>query len=269
MARHFTGEFTQLRTVEISGRATVVRRYWTQDINSLNSHFGTEDDLKALSLALHNRSMYLMVDVVVNHMVSSSDPPDYSSFAPFSDQSQFHDECFISDWNNQTEVEQCWLGDTNVPLADLNTEDDEVVKALNAWIHDLAHEYRIDGVRIDTVKHIRRDFWPDFAASAGVFTLGEISQNDTSYVAPYTGKLSVLSIHCGGDSSIASRRGHRQCARLSHLVHFGDRVPELCRKPHGTRGERVGGSGVLQEWGDDDGLVLGESRPAALPIAHE
>ncbi|KAI0691609.1 alpha-amylase [Earliella scabrosa] len=160
--------------------------YWTQDINSLNSHFGTEDDLKALSSALHNRSMYLMVDVVVNHMVSSSDPPDYSSFAPFSDQSQFHDECFISDWNNQTEIEQCWLGDTNVPLADLNTEDDEVVKALNAWIHDLVHEYRIDGVRIDTVKHIRRDFWPEFAASAGVFTLGEISQNDTSYVAPYT-----------------------------------------------------------------------------------
>ena len=43
----------------------MLRRYWTQDIHSLNSHFGTEDDLKALSSALHNRSMYLMVDVVV------------------------------------------------------------------------------------------------------------------------------------------------------------------------------------------------------------
>lgn len=41
-------------------------RYWTRDINSLNSHYGTADDLKALSKALHTRGMYLMVDIVVN-----------------------------------------------------------------------------------------------------------------------------------------------------------------------------------------------------------
>lgn len=40
--------------------------YWTKDLNDLNSHFGTADDLKALSDALHARGMYLMVDIVVN-----------------------------------------------------------------------------------------------------------------------------------------------------------------------------------------------------------
>lgn len=35
-------------------------------MNSLNSNFGTADDLKALSTALHAKGMYLMVDVVVN-----------------------------------------------------------------------------------------------------------------------------------------------------------------------------------------------------------
>ncbi|KAI0742260.1 alpha-amylase [Daedaleopsis nitida] len=160
--------------------------YWTQDITSLNSHFGTEGDLKSLSAALHNRSMYLMVDVVVNHFVSSSDPPDYSTFFPFSSQSDFHPRCFITDYNNQTDVEQCWLGDTKLPLVDLNTEDDSVVNVLYSWIQKLVNDYSIDGVRIDTVKHIRKDFWPGFAQSAGVFTIGEVLDDDPSYVAPYT-----------------------------------------------------------------------------------
>lgn len=35
----------------------------------VNSHFGTADDLKSLAKALHDRGMYLMLDVVANHMV--------------------------------------------------------------------------------------------------------------------------------------------------------------------------------------------------------
>ncbi|KAH9856074.1 glycoside hydrolase family 13 protein [Lenzites betulinus] len=167
--------------------------YWTQDINSLNSHFGSADDLKALSTALHARNMYLMVDVVVNHMAGTADPPNYSAFQPFSSQSDFHSECFVSNYDNQTEVEQCWLGDKNVPLVDINTEDDGVVSTMNNWISTLVSNYSVDGIRIDTVKHVRKDFWPDFAKSAGVFTIGEVLNNETSYVSAYTQVLdSVL-----------------------------------------------------------------------------
>ncbi|KAI0655767.1 glycoside hydrolase family 13 protein [Cubamyces menziesii] len=167
--------------------------YWTQDINSLNSHFGSADDLKALSSALHKRGMYLMVDVVVNHMAGTSDPPNFSSFQPFSSQSDFHAECFVSNYDNQTEVEQCWLGDKNVPLVDVNTEDADIVKTMNTWISTLVSNYNVDGVRIDTVKHVRKDFWPDFAKSAGVFTIGEVLHNETDYVSAYTQVLdSVL-----------------------------------------------------------------------------
>lgn len=45
--------------------------YWARWIDSINTNFGTPSDLVALSEALHSRSMYLMVDVVTNHMVSS------------------------------------------------------------------------------------------------------------------------------------------------------------------------------------------------------
>lgn len=46
--------------------------YWTKDISKLNPRFGTADDLKGLVSALHSRGMYIMVDVVVNNVMSTS-----------------------------------------------------------------------------------------------------------------------------------------------------------------------------------------------------
>jgi alpha-amylase len=74
--------------------------YWIADATQLNEHFGTADDLKALSAELHRRNMwvsclvpsarrplqltvllrYLMVDIVVNDVMSTSTSPDYSQY---------------------------------------------------------------------------------------------------------------------------------------------------------------------------------------------
>ncbi|KAI0250972.1 glycoside hydrolase family 13 protein [Lactifluus subvellereus] len=173
--------------------------YWTKDLDSLNPHFGTAEDLRALSTALHKRGMYLMLDVVVNHMAAPALPgPNFTFtgfFHPFTDESSFHKQCFVAespDPSNQTAVEQCWLGDSNLPLPDLNTEDSTVVEKLLSWIHKTVQDYDVDGLRIDTVKHIRKDFWPDFVNAAGVFTLGEVLINDTSYAAQYTEVLDAI-----------------------------------------------------------------------------
>ncbi|KIK65915.1 glycoside hydrolase family 13 protein [Collybiopsis luxurians FD-317 M1] len=168
---------------EIAG-AEAYHGYWTQNINALNSNFGTAKGLKSLSDALHDRDMYLMVDIVTF---------DYSLLQPFGGESSFHSQCFISDYNNQTDVEQCWLGDAGLPLMDLDTENSTVVSTMNSWIKNLVSEYDIDGLRVDTVKHIRQDFWPDFASSAGVYTVGEVLTGDVASAAPYTNGLdSVL-----------------------------------------------------------------------------
>jgi len=166
--------------------------YWPQDLYSLNPNFGTSEDLKALAGALHKRNMYLMVDVVVNHLASKDSPPSFSVFNPFNDESDFHPRCLITDYNNQTQVEQCWLGDDKLPLVDVNTEKDEIVTTYKNWIKMLVGNYSVDGIRIDTVKHIRKDFWPDFASSSGVYTIGEVLHNDTSYVADYTRVLDAV-----------------------------------------------------------------------------
>jgi alpha-amylase len=133
-----------------------------------------------------------MTDVVVNHMAAPSPNFTFASFPqPFNNASSFHRRCFVAespDPTNQTAVEQCWLGDAKTPLPDLNTEDSTVVKKLLDWVHKLVQDYGVDGLRIDTVKHIRKDFWPEFCNEAGVFTLGEVFINETDYAVPYTGK---------------------------------------------------------------------------------
>ena len=42
--------------------------YWAANWEKINSHFGSEDDLKALVKAAHDKGMYVMVDVVANHV---------------------------------------------------------------------------------------------------------------------------------------------------------------------------------------------------------
>ncbi|KAG9089404.1 hypothetical protein FS749_001360 [Ceratobasidium sp. UAMH 11750] len=168
--------------------------YWPTDLYNLNEGFGTPDDLKALSAALHKRGMYLMVDVVVNHFAATSTPPSltYGGYTPFNAETDYHPFCFVKDFNNQTEVEQCWLGDTTVALMDINTESDNVVNTYNAWIKNLTSFYSIDGIRIDTVKHVRKDFWPGFVKSSGVFAIGEVLSNLTDYTGDYTNYMDAV-----------------------------------------------------------------------------
>ena len=63
-------------------------------------------------------------------------------------QSQYHPYCTIQ-WGNTTSEQNCWLGDTNVTLPDVNTQDPTVVSAYTSWIQALVKEFNIDGLRID------------------------------------------------------------------------------------------------------------------------
>ncbi|KAG1900749.1 glycoside hydrolase family 13 protein [Suillus fuscotomentosus] len=166
--------------------------YWIADASQLNSRFGTSDDLKGLSEELHRRGMYLMVDVVVNDVMATSITPDLSTYM-FKEQSRYHPYCAI-DWSNTTSEEQCWLGDTVVPLPDLNTEDPTVVAGFGDWIQSLVKEYNIDGLRIDAAKHVNIDFWPVFCGKAGVFCIGEVFGSDIDDAALYQGSNALDSI---------------------------------------------------------------------------
>ena len=135
-----------------------------------------------------------MFDVVVDHMAVPSYNFTFTSFSqPFNDSPSFHELCFVTespDPSNQTAVEQCWLGNSKMPLPGLDTDYPTVtvIEKLLDRVRKLVQDYVVNGLRIDTVKHIRKDFWPEFSKAAGVFTPGEVLINDTDYASQYTGE---------------------------------------------------------------------------------
>ncbi|WVR07490.1 hypothetical protein IAU60_004532 [Kwoniella sp. DSM 27419] len=171
-----------------TGLGEAYHGYWTLNPDVLNQNFGSTDDLKALASKLHDKNMYLMVDVVVNHVAAtagSSFTPN-SAYGPFATQDKYHSFCWVDDYNNQTNVEECWLGDSQVALVDLNTDLSADVKSYwNSWIQSLVSNYSVDAIRIDTVKHVQMDFWPDFTSASTVFNQGEVLNGDATYVGNY------------------------------------------------------------------------------------
>jgi glycosidase len=47
----------------------------------------------------------------------------------------------------------------------------------------------VDGLRIDTVKHVEKDFWPGYNDAAGVYCVGEVFSGDPAYTCPYQNYL--------------------------------------------------------------------------------
>ncbi|KXT01375.1 hypothetical protein AC578_6634 [Pseudocercospora eumusae] len=168
--------------------------YWAQNLYSLNANFGSAEDLRALSDALHDRGMYLMLDIVVNHMGYAGEPHsvDFSIFDPFNHERYFHPYCAINGNTNQTEVEVCWLGDTTVPLPDLRTEDEDVQDMLQRWISSMVSNYSIDGLRIDTTINVQPGFFPDFVNASGVFAIGETMQGDNLFVCRWAESIGSI-----------------------------------------------------------------------------
>lgn len=173
--------------------------YWQDDLYAVNQHFGTEDELKKLASELHSRDMYLLVDVVVNNMAQAFNntyppPIDYAKFEPFDVETDFHPYCNVTEWDNQTNYQDCWLYPLGVALADLKTESDTVIDEFGTWIKGLISNYSIDGLRIDAAKHVDQAFLPTFLDNAGVFALGEVLTGVVSDFCPYQtdGYLSAM-----------------------------------------------------------------------------
>ena len=157
--------------------------YHLTNLYKLNTHFGSEDDLKNLITACHNKDIWVMVDVVANHVGPVG--TDYSKITPFNKAEHYHDWCDIKDWSNQWEVENCRL----CGLPDLKQENTWVAQQLIDWIKDIVKKYNFDGIRIDTIMEVPKSFWDKFRTAAGVFQIGEAFDGRLEYVADYQNHL--------------------------------------------------------------------------------
>lgn len=162
--------------------------YWARHLKKVDEHLGTLDTYKKLSSELHKRGMYLIQDVVPNHMgnffqYSSYNPADVTQGyvpngnavptgkpeqAPFDqndprDPAQraaaiYHWTPAITNYNDPNQELNYQISD----LDDLNSENPVVRAALKDSYGYWIKEVGVDAFRVDTAKFVPHDFWNDF-----------------------------------------------------------------------------------------------------------
>ena len=139
--------------------------YWADDFYRLDSRFGTEADLRELVVAAHARGIKVLLDVVYNH-------PGYDSryVREKPEWLRTGDEC-----GGHDPITMCLSG-----LPDFRTESPEVADYLMKAHLGFAERTGLDGFRLDTVKHVRHEFWREHRRRVrgrlgeNFFLLGEV-----------------------------------------------------------------------------------------------
>ncbi len=166
--------------------------YWARDLKSVDEHQGDLETYQRLSAALHDRGMYLIQDIVPNHMGNfysyngpydpndptqnfvlnpNSVPTTAPTLPPFDQidvNNPAHRDAAIYHFTPSISDFQDGFQETNYQLSnldDLNTANPVVRDALRDAYGYWIREVGIDGVRIDTVKFIEVPFWNDFLFS--------------------------------------------------------------------------------------------------------
>ena len=135
-----------------------------------------------------------MVDMVANDMAwnGAHNTVDYTQFDVFSDPSLYHPYCAVTDYQNATNAEECWTGDNNVSLPDLNTENSTVISKWQSWVTNITQTYGIDGIRLDACLELNKAFFPYFESAAGVYMVCEVYNYPIAGVCDYQNYVSGL-----------------------------------------------------------------------------
>lgn len=183
--------------------------YWAENFKRVDAHLGTIEDYRDLSRSLHAAGMYLVQDVVVNHVGDYfsyeggwdvKDPArhfvryDWARDKPAPTQEPFaandarkaedraaaiyHWTPDIVDFNDVRQERTFQLAG----LDDLNTENPVVRKALRDSYGYWIREVGVDGFRVDTAFHVAPEFFADFMRS------GDAQAPGVQRVAEQTGR---------------------------------------------------------------------------------
>jgi glycosidase len=153
--------------------------YWADDFHALDPRFGTEQDLRALVEACHKRGIRVLLDVVYNH-------PGYNS--------RYLTRPETKGWLRSEDKGTCGPDDETScvsGLPDFKTEQPEVARYLLDAQLDWARRSGVDGFRLDTVKHVKHDFWKEHRrrtreeVSKDFFLLGEVWGGDAEVLEPW------------------------------------------------------------------------------------
>ncbi|CAM3000040.1 alpha-glycosidase [Paenibacillus sediminis] len=159
--------------------ATTNHKYDTRDYLKVDPHFGTNETLKELVNACHERGIRVLLDAVFNH--------SGATFPPFVDVLEKGHTSKYADWFHVREFPLRTVN--HIPTFDtfaftdqmpkLNTENPEVkeylLKVAKYWVEEVG----IDGWRLDVANEVDHHFWREFrevvkAANPEAYILGEV-----------------------------------------------------------------------------------------------
>jgi neopullulanase len=157
--------------------------YWVTDFTTVDPHFGTEAEFKALVDAAHARGMKVYMDIITNHTADiirykECEPCEYRSKADYPENA--YTPFIPKGWENVKVP--AWLNDISlyhnrgnstfrgessthgdfVELDDVKTEDPRAVAGFIQVYGDWIDKYGVDGFRVDTARHVNPEFWQQF-----------------------------------------------------------------------------------------------------------
>jgi alpha-amylase len=165
--------------------------YWALDFNAVNPSLyvdngqydkGSKKYLKDLVDKLHENGIKLILDMVVNH-TGYAHPSLNDNENPTPIRKNWFNSPILSAEQDEIEGQLASLPDLNLDLPDVC---DYHIKTIVSWITETG----IDAIRMDTVKHIERDFWNYYKTQIkGVFPeislIGEVLVYDVEILSTY------------------------------------------------------------------------------------
>jgi glycosidase len=213
--------------------------YWVLDFTEIDPHLGTNDDLKSLIEAAHQDNIKIFFDIITNHtadvikyptchgadglqwLVAEGKDCPYKSLEQIKNGEGYQaiipkgqENLKVPAWLNDpkhyhNQGDSTWQGESSVygdfsGLDDIDTNSADVVTGMTDIFKNLISEFKPDGFRIDTVKHVNTEFWTEFspalvehAKSIGIpefFMFGEVYSGDSKELSVYTTKGKMQSV---------------------------------------------------------------------------
>lgn len=153
--------------------------YGAVDFFDVDPHFGTMADAQEFVRAAHAKGLKVIFDIVVNHTGPQSplvtQHPDW-----------FHPKCDISNWSDPNQVQNCWI----YALPDFDQSKPEVREYILQYSKFWIEQTKVDGFRLDTVRHVPADFFTWYSAELqkikpGFWLIGEVWESGPAKLAVY------------------------------------------------------------------------------------
>ena len=218
--------------------------YWAENFKKVDKHLGDLDTYKKLSQELHKNGMYLVQDVVCNHVGNffryngtydpknvtqnfelnlDSKPVHAPSQYPFNlndarDPKQRAMNVYnwtpnITNYNDPKQKSTYQMSD----LDDLNTLNPLVRKALDESFKYWIKEAGVDAFRVDTAAYVEHDFWRFFNPSIESFAKGLGKKDFLIFAETW---FNAEPNNTEGDDDTARYLGSKQQPEFNSIINF-------------------------------------------------